>query len=173
MQRTVGRLPCHANAILSLPRRRAPISSAHAPAGAAATTARLDLAATDRQQVVGGAAGIVVDLERWLVVLRWPDAEEEAARAAACTRCWAWPATAPTPTCAAPTASSPWSVTSSVFSASLGPVGLLCFAQRSRLCCWCWCLWAEMAPGQVRWELRRQRRRGQSQVSEDPGSLRR
>ena len=190
MQRTVGRLPCHANATLSLPRRRAPISSAHAPAGAAATTARFELAATrsgtdrqtDRQAVSKSWAGVanlqvnfVLDLERWLVVLRWPDAEEEeeAARAAACTRCWAWPATAPTPTCAAPTASSPWSVTSSVSSASLGPVGLLCFAQRSRLCCWCWCLWAEMAPGQVRWELRRQRRRGQGQVSEDPGSLRR
>ncbi|KAG0537761.1 hypothetical protein BDA96_03G175600 [Sorghum bicolor] len=50
------------------------------------------------------------------------------------------------------------------------PTLLLC----SLVCnspCWCW--WAEMAPRQVRWELRRQHERGQGQVSEDPGSLRR
>ena len=88
----------------------------------------------------------------FLLVLRWLDAEEEAARAAACTRCWAWLATALMPTCATPTASSPWSVTSSVLSASLCPVRLLCFAQRSQLCCSAhWCVIVHVGVGGQKW----------------------
>jgi hypothetical protein len=64
---------------------------------------------------------------------RWPDAEEVAR--VACTRRWAWPATAPTPSCAAPTASSPWSVTVTspplILLLTASPVRrLLCFGRK-------------------------------------------
>jgi len=115
----------------------APISSAHAPAqqprhGSSSRSRRLD-----RGQAASRRRGCRFrPRPRTLVAcLRWPDAEE-AARAAACTRCWAWPATAPTPSCAVPTASSPWLVTSALtllllLGVSSSPVRLPCFAQRS------------------------------------------
>lgn len=105
----------------------APISSAHAPAqhcthGSSSRRFR------DRQQGWFPSSSNVCRCSRW------PDAEEVAR--VACTRRWAWPATAPTPSCAAPTASSPWSVTVTSPPLTLlltaSPVRrLLCFGRKS------------------------------------------